>query len=135
MRKILFAFAFIPIFASAADWKNISQSSDMMMQIDTTSISLAKNGARKAWVEFIYTKPQKSRKNKSFLRSVTLFLYNCSERTVAPIQEVDYDHIVNGIVVNSAFTPQEIAQFIDVVPGSFNEDALNFVCGEKIQKK
>lgn len=64
-----------------------------------------------------------------------LSVYKCPERAVAPVQEVDYDHVVNGSVVSQVSTPLRIAKFLDVVPGSFDEVALDFVCTYNLKKK
>jgi hypothetical protein len=125
----------LPALSFAAEWKNISRSDDMLMQIDPGSITVLRPGVRKAWKEFLYTNPQHSKDGKSFIRTVMLSIYDCTARMVAPIQEVDYDHVMNGSVVASISTPAARAHFLDVVPNSFDEAAMDFVCAAPTRKK
>lgn len=134
MKRIFLAAIFAPALAMGADWKTVASSADMMMQIDPGTIVVLKDGNRKAWKEFLFQKPQKTVDGKEFNRSVVLSAFNCSEKTTAVVQEAEYDRI-DGSVISSASTPISRAAYQDVIPGSFDEAALGFVCSSPAKKR
>jgi len=102
------------------------------MYLDVQSVT-EKAGTRKAWVKYAYSEVQTTTNGgKLFASSVTLEAYKCKERTVAIIQEVLYDKVEGGKVVQSVSIPEHRLVFEDVVPDSLSEAGLNFACNMRL---
>lgn len=136
MKRIIFLLSLLFSQAQASEWKNISSTEAVEVQIDEQSIALSKNSLRKAWAEYIYTNGQtRGVLGKKYFRMLELSLFNCSERTVGISQQVFYENRGGGAVVDSAVTPLSAVNMNDVVPGTIGESQLDFVCTVRLKKK
>jgi hypothetical protein len=136
MKSLLSLFLVAPIFAYASDWQYVTHGSDMILNIDRSSISILKDGKRKAWKEYAFTEAQTIiGDTKQYKRIMLLSVFNCTARTSSVIQEVYYDDVDRGKVVRSMTYPIDKVEYSDVVPESFDEAALNVVCNYKFKTK
>jgi hypothetical protein len=130
MKKILIAAFFIPVVANAAQWVEISNGSTAVVRVDTQSVVSLNGTTKKAWLEFVYPQARQTDSGKWYKKALTQLAFDCSKRATAALQDVLYESSA-GNVVESSSIPKNQILFIDVVPESFAEEALNLVCKKK----
>lgn len=133
MKKILMLLCILnSTNINAANWKVTGQSDNLVMEVDLASIGNLKNGQKKAWKSYLFVEPQTLiGTSQNYQKVLLLSYYNCAERTSATTQEVYYDAIEGGKVIYSISNQIQRVEFNDVVPGSFDERALETVCDFK----
>src|SRR5580704_15061142 len=91
--------------------------------IDASSIRARGDGWAKAWVTAVVTGP--ARTKYPFRRELKEELFNCGSQQIGVLQDITYD--AGGSVLSSQPSPVESPS--DVVPGSWGDEELHFVCG------
>ncbi len=80
------------------------------------------------------TTPATSNEGKVYSRVVNMYIIDCSDRTSATERELLYDSVFEGKVVQDIAIPRAKLEFAEVVPESFGENVLNFVCKASLKK-
>ncbi len=83
----------------------------------------------KAWLRWSFATEQEIGNGIPYFSIVVLTAYRCQAREEATLQLYFYSEPnAEGIVVWKEVTPTEKASFVDPVPGSLSEVAMNGVC-------
>jgi surface-adhesin protein E len=127
-----------PLPKSGAEWK-VLFSSDKLSQL-VNARSIAKSGTyRKAWISYNQSQPRQLEGEfpaKYYSSLMSLQYFNCDERTTSTAQLVYYSEMYgSGEVVKQFNNRLNASNFVDVVPGSFDEGALDFVCARPLPKR
>ena len=111
-------------------WELFGGSEGSLMWVDRQSISM-KGIYKKAWFKEEYTAPKKYW-NFEYDKAQTLYLFHCSERTLATTQRILY---MNGKVINSSSLNPKSADFQEAPPESIGETMLNSICRNSERSK
>ena len=138
MRVILgLLLAFFSCIATAADWYYIKSDSDLSVYVDRKSITFNGNTA-KVWSSWDFNTPQpleNSYPQKTFQSVKALDLIDCKQRATANLELVHHEGKEGGAVVQSESFPRESPKFKEVIPDSFGESILNYVCAQRAPVK
>ena len=107
----------------SAEWKFTGLSPVVASFIDPSSIKKTSNNTRIVWEEFVFTNESMQNNTKS---SVFKSEYFCKEGSSITLAVVNYSP--TGNVINSNYLKGANE---DIVPGSFGENTLDFVCSGK----
>lgn len=120
----------------ASNWVVVSTGPTLEVSVDAASIVPVKN-MRKAWVTYDRATPLTiGYPPKSYLSSVQLEYFNCSERTGATIQSSAFTgNTRGGESIYSQTTRPEAARFEEVIPDSVGATTLDFVCDAKLRPR
>lgn len=130
LKKSLFSVLALPLIANAAQWVEISNGSIAVVRIDTNSIVPINSVQKKAWLEFTYSQARQADSGKWYKKTLTQLAFDCSKRATAALQDVLYESSAGNVVESTRIPKNEII-FVDVVPESFADEAMNFICKKK----
>jgi len=109
--------------ALAADWKCINRNNDVYVFIEVSSIKKPSESTRVVWEEYVSSDASMKNNIKTSIKKTE---YYCKDGTSQLLASVNYSR--DKSVASSTTTKGEIE---DIIPGSFGEATLNYVCNGK----
>lgn len=119
-----------PVSVMASDWTIVGQGQGTTVAVDVQSIA-PRGKFTKAWVIFTYDHSQQPTAfaTRAFQSMKSLAVYDCTERTMAVLQAIDFTGPAgSGDFAGSFSIDLSRATFTDVVPDSNGEILLRFIC-------
>lgn len=119
----------------ASDWVSIGGTSTSDWYMDKESIAPI-DGKMKAWFLVDYAEEQSNIFGKKFKSTKQLSYFDCQSQTSATVQSALFaDNLGNGNTVDTYAANKKTLEYIDVMPDSIGEMALQAVCKSAPKKK
>jgi hypothetical protein len=117
--------------ADAADWHVITKTPNSDVYIDRESVA-PRGKYMRAWLRYEYHKPERMEAppQKEYSRGLTLWAFDCKERTVAVIRQMLFFGEDTAPVAEHT-VPWALASFTDIPPDSIGETVFQTVCSPK----
>lgn len=126
MKYILATLLLISFNCYASDWRVEGGGDGINFLVDYSSIA-NKGKNKKVWVSFEYEELEGKGEHKHD-SAKNLWVFNCSEKTVATAQDIAY--LGNRVVKTYNLGRYELV-YSDVVPDSYAEAAFEIACNKK----
>lgn len=115
--------------AWSADWFQILKNSPYKIYVDAESISYEK-GIASLWSKVVYKKMQLVDSKTSYNTVVTLYKFNCAEKTMVNIQDT---FMSNGVLIEENVKRNRDVVYSYWLPGSVGESLGNIACNPELQ--
>ena len=115
--------------ASAQDdnrWLLVGKDDDRRTLLDTKTVKRSSDDIVRAWLKSEYVLLQQDSDKKKYKSAIGLADYNCTDRRSRILVFTTYD--ASGNVVASSSREPDLAVWQDVVPQTYGETYLEFVC-------
>ena len=114
---------------AAAEWHPVGETSNGD-KVSVSSVKIAKNNLRRAWVRVEYKDPAKSPQGGTFVKMDALVKFNCASGSAVPSTIWFYSHDRGGKLVVSKKSLHDDG-FGQEAEGGFREMATQYVCQQK----
>lgn len=120
---------------SASDWASIGETSLSYWYMDKESIAPV-DSKMKAWFLVDYIEEQSNLYGKKFKSSKHLSYFDCKSKTSVTVQSAIFsENLGEGTTVDSYSANKKDLEYIDVMPDTIGETALQAVCLSSPKKK
>ena len=131
---VVILFCVIAESSIASDWVFVTGNDDAKIFVDMQSLRIHERDV-KVWEKWVYVRP-KEVKNSSLKNTynleVDLSIYHCDEDTAQLLQVDRYADQKGSLLLMESFTyPETPPHELEIVPDSFGEAVLEYVCKVK----